>query len=172
MPNKPARKTQTLELTAPEKLNELHILDHFDSGEPSITDYLHKQARKAQAAKQAVVYVSCEKGTLNVVAYYTLSCGSVARSSVPKSLQRNTPSVHPVTLLGRMGVTQVAQGQGFSIDLLQDAIERAILASETVGSSAIIVHPLNDRLASFYSKYAGFKPCPELSPITMILPLR
>lgn len=167
-----SRKAQTLELTAPEKLNGTHILDRFDSGEPSITGYLQNQARKAQGAKQAVVFVCCEKGTSNVVAYYTLSSGSVERCNIPKSMQRNSPSVHPVTVLGRMGITQIAQGQGFAIDLLQDAIERTILASETIGSSAIIVHPLNERLASFYSKYAGFKPCPELSPVTMILPLR
>lgn len=167
-----SRKAQTLELTAPEKLDGTHILDRFDSGEPSITDYLQKQARKAQSAKQAVVYVCCEKGTPNVVAYYTLSSGSVDRCNIPKNLQRNSPSAHPVTVLGRIGVTQSAQGQGIAIDLLQDAIERSIRASETVGSSAIIVHPLNERLASFYSKYAGFKPCPVLSPITMILPLR
>lgn len=172
MPTSPSQKTKTLELTAPEKLNDLHILDLFDSGEPSITEYLLKQARKAQSARQAAVYVSCEKGTLNVMAYYTLSNGSVERSGLPKRLQRNSPNIHPITLLGRMGVTLAAQGQGFSIDLLQDAIERAISASETVASSAIIVHPLNERLADFYGKHAGFKPCPELSPITMILPLQ
>jgi predicted GNAT family N-acyltransferase len=107
------------------------------------------------------------------MAYFTLSSGSVARANVvPKSHQRNSPSVHPVTLLGRMGITQEAQGQGFAIDLLQDAIERAITASESIGSSAIIVHPLNERLSNFYIKYAGFIPCPGITPITLMLPLR
>ncbi|MDO7896831.1 hypothetical protein [Pseudomonas citrulli] len=162
-----------MELSAPVKLNDEHILDQFDSGVPSINDYLQRQARKAQLAKQAVVYVVCQKGTLVVMGYYTLSNGSIAREHVvPKSHQRNSPNVHPVTLLGRMGITLEAQGQGFAIDLLQDAIERAISASETIGSSAIIVHPLNERLSRFYTKYAGFAPCPELSPITLMLPLR
>ena len=173
MPAPTARTSKTLELTAPEKLNDLHELDAFDSGEVTIDQYLQRKARKAQSTKQAVVYVSCLKGTSNVMAYYTLSSGSVARASVmPKSRQRNSPSVHPVTLLGRMGVTREAQGQGFAVDLLQDAIERALNASQSIGSSAIIVHPLNDRLSSFYIKYAGFIPCPDISPITLMLPLR
>lgn len=162
-----------MELRAPEKLNDEHILDEFDSGVTSINDYLQRQARKAQAAKQAVVYVICRKDTPVVMGYYTLSSGSIARENVvPKSRQRNSPSVHPVTLLGRMGITLEAQGQGFAIDLLQDAIERAISASNTIGSTAIIVHPLNERLSDFYTKYAGFIPCPELSPVTLMLPLR
>lgn len=115
-----SRKAQTVELRAPEKLNDDHILDEFDSGVASINDYLQKTARKAQAAKQAVVYVVCRKNTLVVMGYYTLSSGSIARENVvPKSRQRNPPSVHPVTLLGRMGVTEAAQGRGFAIGLLQ-----------------------------------------------------
>ncbi|PJH88535.1 hypothetical protein CVG87_12700 [Pseudomonas sp. WCS365] len=162
-----------MELRAPEKLNDEHILDEFDSGVTSINNYLQRQARKAQAAKQAVVYVICRKDTPVVMGYYTLSSGSIARENVvPKSHQRNSPSVHPVTLLGRMGITLEAQGQGFAIDLLQDAIERAISASNTIGSTAMIVHPLNERLSDFYIKYAGFIPCPELSPVTLMLPLR
>ncbi|WP_204354276.1 hypothetical protein [Pseudomonas putida] len=168
-----SRTPKTMELSAPEKLNDQHIFDGFDSGEPSINQYLLRQARKAQTAKQAVVYVCCRKGTQIVAAYYTLSSGSVARASVvPKSHQRNSPNVHPVTLLGRMGVTLEAQGQGYAIDLLQDAIERVISASESIGSSALIVHPLNERLSNFYSKYAGFIPCPGITPITLMLPLR
>ncbi|WP_422776136.1 hypothetical protein ACOXXE_19125 [Pseudomonas mediterranea] len=168
-----SRKTQTVELSAPEKLSDKHILDEFDSGVQSINDYLYRQARKAQAAKLAVVYVICRKDTPNVMGYYTLSSGSVARQYVvPKSRQRNSPNAHPVTLLGRMGITLEAQGHGFAIDLLQDAIERTITASAAIGSTALIVHPLDERLANFYMKYAGFIPCPELSPVTLMLPLQ
>lgn len=161
-----------LELSAPEKLNDLHDVSTFDCGEDSINEYLHKNARKAQERKHAVVYVSCFAGTRVVAAYYTLSNGSVARENVLKSLQRNSPALHPVTILGRMGVTKTAQGNMFSVDLLQDALARCIEASSAVGSSAVIVHPLTDKLAKFYEKYAGFTPCPQLSPLTMMLSLR
>jgi len=161
-----------LELTVPEKLTKTHDLSGFECGEKSINDYLVLQAIKAQEAKQAVVYVVCVKGTSKVKAFYTLSNGAVHRSSVvPKARQRNSPVQHPVTILGRMGVSIDAQGQGIAVDLLQDAIERALAASAVIGSTAMIVHPLNERLEKFYAKHAGFIPCPALSPITMMLAL-
>ncbi|KRW62365.1 hypothetical protein AO726_02780 [Pseudomonas sp. TTU2014-080ASC] len=162
-----------MELSKPEKLNKFHDVSEFDCGEATINDFLHKKARKAQENKHSVVYVSCFKGTNIVAGYYTLSAGSVVRENViPKSYQRNSPTVHPVTILGRMGVTVAAQGYGYSVDLLQDAIRRCIVASEDIAISAILVHPLNDRLADFYAKEAGFQRCPDLSPLTMMLSLR
>ncbi|MCZ4324393.1 GNAT family N-acetyltransferase [Pseudomonas anguilliseptica] len=159
-------------LSSPERLNHTHDLSNFDCGEVSINEYLHDKARQAQEKKHAIVYVSCFSGTNKVAAYYTLSGGSVDRSHVvPKKHQRNSPSNHPVTILGRMGITLEAQGQGYATDLLQDAITRCISASEVVASSAVIVHPLNEDLAGFYERKAGFKPCPDLSPLTMMLPL-
>lgn len=160
-------------LSAPEKLTEKHDVSEFDSGEPSINEYLKKRALAAQLQKQAVVYVSRFAGTNKVAAFYTLSNGSIPRPHiVPKKLQRNTPDVHPVTILGRMGITLTAQGHGYAVDLLQDAMLRAIIASETVASSAVVVHPLSERLAQFYAKYAGFERNPDLSPMTMMVSLR
>ncbi|MGY2181449.1 hypothetical protein [Pseudomonas agarici] len=173
MPTETDVQTSPVELSRPEKLNKLHDFTEFDCGESSINDYLHKTARKAQDHKQAVVYVTCFAGTNRVAGFYTLSAGSVAREHVvPKSHQRNSPSAHPVTILGRMGVSIAAQGYGYAVDLLQDAIRRCMIASDSVGTSAVLVHPLDDKLAEFYAKHAGFQRCPELSPLTMLLSLR
>ncbi|MFZ3182826.1 MAG: hypothetical protein WA173_01615 [Pseudomonas sp.] len=173
MPTEIDVQTEPVELSKPEKLNKFHDFTQFDCGEPSINDYLHKTARKAQDNKLAVVYVTCFAGTNRVAGYYTLSNGSVVREYVvPRSHQRNSPNAHPVTILGRMGMSGAAQGYGFSIDLLQDAIRRCMIASESVGTSAVLVHPLDDKLADFYAKHAGFQRCPELSPLTMMLSLR
>lgn len=166
-------QARPLELSKPEKLNAFHDFSDFDCGESSINEYLHKNARKGQKNKQAVVYVACFKGTNQVAAFYTLSSGSIARDFVvPKKLQRNTPDVHPATILGRMGVTMTAQGFGFAEGLLQDAIRRVLASAEDVGTSALLVHPLNESLAKFYEEKAGFVRCPELSPLTLMLSLR
>ncbi|MBD8792668.1 GNAT family N-acetyltransferase [Pseudomonas syringae] len=159
-------------LSAPVKLNEQHDFSEFECSEPSIDEYLKKRALAAQIQKHAVVYVACFHGTNKVAAFYTLSNGSVPRDEiVPKKLQRNSPDFHPVTILGRMGVTKEAQGQGFARDLLHDALSRALIVSDAVGSAAILVHPLTERLAEFYGK-AGFIRNPDLSPLTMMLSLR
>lgn len=166
-------QTKPVELSKPEKLNKFHDFTQFDCGETSINDYLHKKASKAQDHKHAVVYVACFAGTNRVAGYYTLSSGSIGRDHVvPRKFRHDSPTSHPVTILGRMGVTMTAQGFGYAVDLLQDAIGRCMAASETVGTSAVLVHPLDDKLASFYAKHAGFKPCPDLSPLTMMLSLR
>ena len=173
MPTETHVQTRSVELSKPVKLSEVHDFTGFDCGERSINEYLHKQARKAQQEKLAVVYVTCFKDTCQVAGFYTLSSGSIARQSVlPRRLQRNTPTSHPATLLGRMGVTLVAQGYGFAEGLLQDAIFRVMASTEVVASSAIMVHPLDEALADFYARKAGFVRCPDLSPLTMMLSLR
>jgi len=171
MPQETIGKTENLELTAPEKLDDTHDISAFDCREKSINEYLWNMARKAQDAKHAVVYVTCLKGTKVVKGFYTLTSGSVMRSEVPKILQRNSPKEHPVTILGRLGVDCTVQGRGVAKALLQDAIERSIGAAETVASSAILVQALDDKLAQFYRKHAGFIPSPML-PLTLMLPLK
>ncbi|MFF7706164.1 GNAT family N-acetyltransferase [Pseudomonas sp. NPDC007930] len=162
-----------MEVSAPQRLDDTHQWASFDCGVESINDYLHRRALKAQQLKHAAVYVVCFANSREVAGFYTLSNGSIARAHVaPRRLQRNSPDQHPVTILGRMGVTRQAQGAGLAVALLQDAIERSLIASEVIGSTALVVHPLDDRLAGFYAKYAGFQYCLDLSPTTMMLALR
>jgi GNAT superfamily N-acetyltransferase len=168
-----AGKAEALALSAPQVLNKFHDLSRFDCGEASINSYLLDKALKAQHAKHDVVYVTCFAGTNSVAGFYTLSTGSIARGHATSArLRRNAPEHLPVVVLGRMGVTRQAAGQGLATDLLQDAIERALAASEVVGCVTMIVHPLTERLEQFYAKYAGFRLCRELSPKTMMMSLQ
>ncbi|MBI6925214.1 MULTISPECIES: hypothetical protein [Pseudomonas] len=168
-----ACKAEALELSPPEKLADYHVTSEFDCLEPSINEFLHSKALKAQTAKHAVVYVVCFKGTHNVAAYYTLSNSAVdRRHGATAKIRRNAPDPLPVTVLGRMGVTASAAGRGVSLALLADAIERSLSASQTIGSVALIVHPLSNQLAEYYMKHGGFMPCPDLAPMTLMLPLR
>lgn len=168
-----ASKTKALELSPPEKLGKHHVTNQFECGEASIDEYLRSKALKAQEAKHAMVYVVCFKGTNIIAGYYTLSSSAVAlRHGATAKIRRNAPDPLPVTVLGRMGVTAQASGQGLSLGLLADAIERCIAAAEVIGSTALIVHPLTERLASYYAKHGGFIPCRDLSPMTMMLSLR
>jgi len=169
MSNETISKTETLGLSAPEKLNHNHDVSQFDCGEESINQFA-KQAHKQASYKNSVIYVVCETGTNIVRGFYTLSNGSVTRNEAPKSMQRFTTNQIPVTLLGRLGVDKAYQGRGVALDLLQDALERAITASEVVASRAILVHVLDERRAEFYMKHAGFKES-TISPLTLFLAL-
>ncbi|MDV9031447.1 hypothetical protein Q7C30_004925 [Pseudomonas sp. RAC1] len=168
-----AGKAQTLGLSAPCRLEEQHDVRQFDCGEASINQYLWDKALDAQRARHAVVYVTCFKGTRNVAGFYTLSNGSVARAHAATArIRRNAPNDLPVVVLGRLGVTRQVAGNGVATDLLQDALERTLVAAEMVGCVALIVHPLTERLEAFYAKTAGFIACPGLSPKTMMLSLK
>ena len=162
-------KTKTLGLTAPEKLNETHDFSQFNCGESSINEYA-RQAHKQAKSRNAVIYVTCENGTNLVKGFYTLSNGSVARNEPPKSMQRFSMSEIPVTILGRLGVDKGYQGQGVGLDLLKDAIERSIKASELIASRAVLVHALDQGLADFYKKHAGFQES-TVSPLTLFMSL-
>jgi GNAT superfamily N-acetyltransferase len=160
---------ETLGLNAPVKLNEHHDMSMFDCGEPSVNDFAHK-AHKQAKSRNAVIYVVCEAGTNVVKGFYTLSNGSVARNESPKNMQRFSMSEIPVTILGRLGVDKSYQGKGIGLDLLQDALQRAIIAAEIIGSRAVLVHALNQSLADFYKKHAGFKESP-ITPLTLFMAL-
>ena len=165
-----SEQEETLGLSAPERLHERHDLSGFDCNEQSINEYLQK-AKKQANHKNAVVYVVCEADTEVVKGFYTLSNGSVLRDEMPSKMARFSPTEIPVTVLGRIGVDTAFQGKGVGLDLLQDAIERALAASETVGSRAILIHALTQDLAEYYMKYAGFVQSP-ISPKTLLLSLR
>ena len=169
MSNETNATPETLGLTAPVKLNEHHDLSQFDCGEPSVNDFAQK-AHKQAKTRNAVIYVVCETGTNVVKGFYTLSNGSVARNEPPKSMQRFSMSEIPVTILGRLGVDKSYQGKGVGLDLLQDALQRAIIAAEIIGSRAVLVHALNQKLADFYKKHAGFKESP-ITPLTLFMAL-
>lgn len=169
MSTKPSEQGETLGLSAPERLHERHDLSQFDCNEISINEYL-RNAQKQAKHKNAVVYVVCEAGTDVVKGFYTLSSGSVIRNEAPSNMARFSPKEIPVTILGRLGVDAAYQGKGVGLDLLQDAVERAIAASEVVGSRAVLVHALTQELATFYKKHAGFQES-SITPLTLFLAL-
>lgn len=144
---------ETVEISAPEKLDETHDLTHFDCGVQSINLYL-LEAKKHQHSKSAAVFVICLKDTRVVVGYFTLSSGSTPRISAPGQLKRNAPIDIPVFVLGRMGVDNSIKGLGYGKDLLAAAIEMAFEASERVGSKALLVTALNEELFDFYQRAA------------------
>lgn len=161
--------TEALGLSAPEKLNEVHDFSQFDCDENSINKFA-KEAHKQARNRNSVIYVVCEEGTNFVKGFYSLSNGSVARNEPPKNMQRFSMREIPVTILGRLGVDKDYQGKGVGLDLLKDALERSIIASEIIGSRAVLVHALDQRLADFYKKHAGFQES-TVSPLTLFLAL-
>ncbi len=136
----------------PEALESHHILEEFACGEPSLDNWLKKNARKNQMVASQT-FVAAVDG--RVVGYYCLAAGSILHSDASGALKRNMPNPIPVIILGRLTVDNAYQGQNIARGLLQDALLRANTIQQNMGARAVIVHALNKTAQGFYKKF-GF----------------
>ena len=156
-----------------EPLKADHKRSAFSCGKPPLDDYLHKQAKQDIQRKLAVVFVQVDEDNQHIIGYYTLSAGSVPKSDVPENIARKMPRAYdalPVTLLGRLAVSNDYHGQGNGARLLIDALRRAVdIAKTDLGSIAVIVDPLDAQAKAFYKKF-GFIDLPDRG--RMFLPMK
>lgn len=138
---------------------------NFDSGEPSLDEYLRKRAVANHAGGASRCFVSCREG--RVVGYYALASATVVHRDVAGKVRRNMPDPIPVILLSRLAVDLKEQGSGLGKSLLRDAIERAVAASEIIGVRALLVHALHEQARDFYSHF-DFEPSPT-DPLHLLL---
>lgn len=129
----------------------------FDCGEKALDEYLHRYA--AQDVKRGVarVFVASPAAQARVVnGFYTLSAASIAAEALPEKWRKKLPRYPvPVALLGRLAVSQQAQGRGLGSILLADACKRVAAASETLAVAAIVVDAKSLKAAAFYQHF-GF----------------
>jgi GNAT superfamily N-acetyltransferase len=152
-------------ISAPEPLNEHHPLADFDSGEPSLDDWLKRRAIKNQSNDASRTYVVCDAQA--VIGYYCLAAGALGHAEAPSALRRNRPDPIPVLVLGRLAIHKTRQQAGIGTALLSDAIRRAVQASEIAGVTALLVHALSEDAKRFY-RSRGFVESP-VKPMTMCL---
>ncbi len=152
-------------LHPPEKLNSLHRIDSFDSGDSQLDEWLKRRALKNELEGASRIYVLCA-GEL-VVAYYCLANGAVAQTVATGRVRRNMPDPIPVTVFGRLAVDRHWQGKGIGRALLRDAILRTLKASEIAGIRAILVHAISEDAKQFYEK-CGFNASP-VDPMTLMV---
>jgi GNAT superfamily N-acetyltransferase len=152
---------------APEKLRAEHDVSSFDCGEASLNDWLRRRALQNQESGASSTYVIVEKD--QVVGYYSLAAGSVARETAPGRVRRNVPDPVPVVVLGRLAIDKRIQGAGLGRALLRDAILRTLQAAEIIGVRAILVHALSEPAKRFYEA-CGFTSSP-INPLTLMITL-
>lgn len=134
-------------------LNSTHKKKSFACEEPSLENYLKKQA--GQDVKRQVAVCFILEGDRGIVkGYYTLSSDSVDRALLPEELQKKLPyKTLPVTLLGRLARDINYKGKGVGDLLLADALKRAYQATATIGSWAVVTDPIDDKARRFYESF-------------------
>lgn len=152
----------------PRPIGENDDTNDFDSGEPSLDEYLRKRALANHVQGASRCFVTCRDG--RVVGYYALTSASVQHRDVPGKVRRNMPDPVPVILLSRLAVHHEEQGSGLGKNLLRDAILRAVAASEIIGVRALLVHALHGDARAFYTHF-DFEPSPT-DPMHLLLPMK
>lgn len=151
-------------LSAPAPLADHHLLADFDSGVPSLDDWLRRRARANQASGASRTFVLCEGD--RVMAYYALASGAVKVTEAPSRFRRNMPDPIPVVVLGRLAIDRSLQGQGIGRALVRDALLRVAQAGEAIGIRGVLVHALSEQARAFYLA-VGFEASP-LDPMTLV----
>ncbi|MDZ7589798.1 MAG: GNAT family N-acetyltransferase [Rubrivivax sp.] len=154
-------------LSAPQPLAAHHHLADFASGEPSLDDWLKRRAMRNQASGSSRTYVVCEGEA--VIGYYCLAAGAIGHTEAPSTLKRNRPDPVPVLVLGRLAVHEEHHQKGIGTALLNDAIRRALQASQIAGVTALLVHAISEQARRFYLS-RGFIASP-VKPMTLCLML-
>jgi GNAT superfamily N-acetyltransferase len=152
-------------LSAPEPLAHHHQLAAFDSGVPSLDDWLKRRAMQNQASGASRTFVSCEGDV--VIGYYALASSAVTPAAAPGRFRRNMPDPIPVVVLGRLAVAKSHHGRGLGRALFQDAARRTVHAAEAIGIRGLLVHALSDDAKAFYLRL-GLDESP-LEPMTLMV---
>lgn len=156
------------DLSPPAPIGPGHDLSNFESGEPSLDEWLKKRALKNDAAGASRCFVVCAGAS--VVGYYSLSAGAISHEAAPKAMRRNMPDPLPLLLLGRLAMDKRSHNQGLGSALLRDAMMRAVAVASDAGVFAILVHALTPEAKQFYLS-RGFVPSP-LQPMTLMMTLQ
>ncbi len=136
----------------------VHDRAAFSCGAPELDRYIREQASQDARRDFARVFVALRDGTPDVRGYYSLSAASFQRADLPADQARRLPRYPvPAALLGRLAVDAGARGEGLGAFLLMDALNRVVLATQTLAVHAVIVDARDDAAAAFYRKY-GFIP--------------
>jgi GNAT superfamily N-acetyltransferase len=155
-------------LLEPTPLGPHHDVRQFDSGEQSLDDWLKRRALSNNLSGASRTFVVASD-TGRVFGFYALAAGAISHSEATSAVRRNMPDPIPVMVLGRLAVDREAQGSKLGGALLQDAVKRVIMVSQSVGVRALLVHALNERAKLFYEHY-GFQGTP-FAPMTLVLSL-
>src|ERR1700712_5480269 len=117
-------------LSAPASLADHHQLGAFNSGVPTLDEWLRRRARANQVSGASRSFVVCADDI--VVGYYALASGAVIVAAPPSRFRRNMPEPIPVAVLGRLAVDQTWHGQGIGRALFRDSALRVMQAAATL----------------------------------------
>jgi predicted GNAT family N-acyltransferase len=136
----------------------LPLRRHFRCGKEPLDVYLRsKRAWQEQEKYLAVVRILYDAERNRIAGYYTLSAFYIEPTLLPEEFRgRAGYDIYPATLIGRLARDRDYAARKVGGRLLLDALKRALDASSTVASCAVVVDALDVEAEHFYQHY-GFE---------------
>lgn len=166
----PQNRELVLERLAPGE----HDCSDFDCREPTLTEFLQKEATVYISRGFCSLWVSTIRGSRKVIGYFTLSCSSIRPSELLSILrdQFSFPKHSvPVILLGKVARAKCLDGERFGEHgmkagefLVDLALAEAWKSSQHIASIGVILHAANDKLANYYESGWGFSQYAKVNP--------
>lgn len=143
-------------------LDSGHDLSTFDCGNEQLNAWLTNHALASQKADLARTYLAL--GSNHLLAYVSLTTGSVRREEAPKRYVRGMPR-HPIPtiLVARLAVDLRHQRRQIGSRVLAEALRRAVSASDVAAARlvvVVVVDAIDEEATAFYRRW-GFIDVPE-----------
>lgn len=138
-----------------------HDVKAFDCGKSEMNQFLARFAAKHMKlgiSSTWVLTAESDDSRASVVAYYTLTTGTVSREEIPFDKSLPTYPV-PVVLLARLAADKRYQGQGIGEKTLITALRKSVeLTNSGLPALGAILDVLDADALSFYQRYEIFEP--------------
>ena len=150
-----------------------HEVKTFNCGKPAMNQFLARFAVKHMRlgiSSTWVLTAESDDSKVPVIAYYTLTAGTVSREEIPfdKSLPRHPV---PVVLLAKLATDHHYQGQGIGEKTLVKALRKSVeLTNSGLPALGTILDVLDEDALSFYQRYEIFKPFTN-DPMRLFAPM-
>ena len=154
-----------------EPLNTSHDRPNFHCGVDALDRYLKKQAKQDIKRRISRIFIATTPDNpKKVIGYYTLSSLSIELNQLHEKLSRKLPKHQvPAALIGRLGVSKIAQGRGVVKMLLADAIKRTLAVSDEIAIYAIVVDAISSDTRHFYERFGFNRLSDEINRLFLTL---
>ncbi len=142
------------------QLESHHDRAAFSCGNAPLDNYLHDCAVSDATELSKITFVLVDLADQRTMhGYCSLSSTSIQFGAVPasvtKQLRISRHRAMSATLIGRLAVSNRLQGKRIGEELLFDALKRAYIAAQQVGSALAIAHAIDADAERFYKTF-GF----------------
>lgn len=157
-----------------------HDRTAFSSGVEQVDTFLHKKVGNLVKGDTARVFVAVapDHHPGAILGFYSINAHSVHWQDLPKRYRRyaQPDGSIPGAFIGMVGVEQHSQGQGLGGILLADALKRAFLASQQIGTAVVLLDILDcgnpDAVARRQRLYEGYGfQSLDSDPLRMFMPM-